>query len=75
MSASLVGSEMCIRDSLQREHQNEDQPLELPRSALDRAIGLGIIRGRRLHHSLRAQALGDSPAQIHQRGLTTGLPR
>eukprot|EP00969_Alexandrium_andersonii_P069535 3067719-Alexandrium_andersonii.AAC.1 len=45
----------------QREQQCADQPLELPRRILDRAVGLRLIRGRRPEHNLHAQALGDSP--------------
>eukprot|EP00969_Alexandrium_andersonii_P156175 6904992-Alexandrium_andersonii.AAC.1 len=33
---------------LQRERHGAGQPLELPRRILDRAVGLRLIRGRRL---------------------------
>eukprot|EP00969_Alexandrium_andersonii_P004373 188741-Alexandrium_andersonii.AAC.1 len=47
--------------------------LKPPHGVLYGAVGLRLVRGRRLEHSLRAQALCDGPAQVHQRGLIIGL--
>eukprot|EP00969_Alexandrium_andersonii_P170092 7520068-Alexandrium_andersonii.AAC.1 len=52
-----------LEPPLKRQHQGTDQPLELPRRVFDRAIRLRLAGGRKLQHSLHAQAPCGSPAQ------------
>eukprot|EP00969_Alexandrium_andersonii_P035283 1545850-Alexandrium_andersonii.AAC.1 len=58
---------------LKRQNYGADQPLKLPHCILYGAIRSRPVRGRRPEHSLRAQPLCNSPAQVDQRGLVVGL--
>eukprot|EP00969_Alexandrium_andersonii_P154275 6819987-Alexandrium_andersonii.AAC.2 len=69
----VVYRDLPLGPLLERQHPSANQPLELPRRLLGGTVGLRLVRGRRLEHSLCPHTLGDRLAQVDQRGLIVGL--
>eukprot|EP00969_Alexandrium_andersonii_P104803 4624163-Alexandrium_andersonii.AAC.1 len=61
----MIHRHLPLDPRLERQHEGADQPFELLDGFLQRAIGLWLVRRRRLRRSLESKLLRHSSAEIH----------